>query len=176
MEYKDLINSRQSCREFDASKSISKDDLLYCLEAARLAPSACNAQPWHMDVCVGQVAKEIPPMLMKMGLNKFTSEVNCFIVVSEASYNLTAGIGSKVKSQDYKSIDIGLAVSQLCLAAEDRGVDSCILGMFDEKKLQKLLGHNNHIRLVVCLGYSVDGYPKRDKQRKDLNSLCNIFK
>ena len=45
MDFSQLITVRQSCRAYDPGRSVSREDLTACLEAARLAPSACNAQP-----------------------------------------------------------------------------------------------------------------------------------
>ena len=82
--------------------------------------------------------------------------------------------GSRLKGQDYRSVDIGLAVSQLCLMAEERGLGSCILGWFDEAKLQNLLHTQRRIRLVVALGHAAEGYPIRKKQRKPLSELVEF--
>jgi nitroreductase len=56
----------------------------------------------------------------------------------------------------------------------DRGLATCILGWFDEKKLQNLLGIKNRIRVVVALGCAADGYALRPKVRKELDELSDI--
>ena len=52
MDFIQLSNTRQSCRKY-SDKPVSREDILTCLEAARLAPSACNSQPWHVDCSEG---------------------------------------------------------------------------------------------------------------------------
>ena len=173
MELQELFLRRQSCREF-TDAAVSTDDILFCLEGARLAPSACNSQPYRLIVCRGDTARAVAETTQGMGMNKFTKNVPCFIVVAEDDYNRTAALGSRMKGQDYRSIDIGLAVSQLCLTAEERGLGSCILGWFDEAKLQSLLRTDRRIRLVVALGHPAEGYPIRKKQRKPLSELVEF--
>ena len=173
MDLQELFLRRQSCRDF-TQEAVSTDDVLYCLEAARLAPSACNAQPYHLIVCRGDTARAVAAATQGMGMNSFTKNVPCFVVVAEDDYNRTAAVGSRLKGQDYRSVDIGLAVSQLCLMAEERGLGSCILGWFDEAKLQNLLHTQRRIRLVVALGHAAEGYPIRKKQRKPLSELVEF--
>jgi nitroreductase len=174
MDFDTLINTRQSCRQYDPAKEVAEDDILACLEAARLAPSASNAQPLHFTVCTKQLAKEVAVYVQTLGLNKFAVDAPCFIVVSEKGYGLLTAAGSKLTQQDYRSVDIGLAVSYLTLCATSRGLATCILGAFDEKKLKKLLGIKERIRIVVVLGYAVDGYPLRPKNRKSLDELADF--
>lgn len=171
-DFLSLARRRQSCRKFDGSRQVSEDDLKYCLEAARLAPSACNSQPYKFTACGGDMAKRVAKCL---GVNKFTENASHLIVISEGSYNFAASVGSKIKHQDYRSIDIGIAAAHLTLAAADRGIDSCIIGWFDEKKLKQLLGIKGDVRLVIALGYAEEGYPLRDKKRKPLDEIAEIM-
>ena len=173
MDFEALLNIRQSCRSF-SGQPLPHDEIEACLEAARLAPSACNAQPYHLTVCTGALGEQVGACTRGMGMNKFTEQVPCFVVFVEQSYNMTAAMGSRVKAQDYRSVDIGIAAAQLTLAAAARGVDSCILGWFDEKKLQALLGTKERIRLVVALGYASKGYPVRPKKRKSMSELADF--
>ena len=172
MEFSQVMQQRQSCRSYDPSRPVAKEDILACIEAAGLAPSACNSQPYHFTVCTGNFGKAVAKACTGMGMNKFALEAPCTIVVEEAPYNKTAAMGSKFKNQDYRSIDIGLAVSQLVLEAQNRGLATCILGWFDEKKLKGLLGTDAHIRLVITLGYAKEGDPLRKKSRKPLDQIA----
>lgn len=174
MDFIDLINTRQSCRNFDAAKKVAKEDILACLEAARLAPSACNAQPMRFSVCIGETAAQAADCIHSMGLNGFVKDAPCFIVVSEDNYNATSSFGSRVKGQDFRSIDMGIAVAHLTLAATETGLASCILGWFDEKKLQRLLKIKKRIRLVIALGYAKDGDLIRRKVRKPMEDIADF--
>ena len=173
MDFETLIKTRQSCRNF-SEKPVPRPEIEACLEAARLAPSACNAQPLYLSVCTGALVAQVGACTRSMGMNGFTEKVPCFVVVSEQSYNATAAMGSRVKDQDYRSIDIGIASAHLVLAAAERGLASCILGWFDEKKLRELLGVKGRIRLVIALGYAAEGDPVRPKKRKTLDELADF--
>ncbi len=173
MDFDELIKARQSCRKYDPEKVVAQADITASLEAARLAPSANNAQPFHFTVCTGETAKQVAVGVQTFGLNKFALDAGCFIVVSEGRYGLLGAAGSKIKRQDYRSVDIGLAVSYLTLKATTIGLATCILGGFDEKALQKLLGLKDRVRLVVVLGYAAEDYPIRPKKRKALDDLTD---
>ena len=174
MEFREVLSRRQSCRAYDPARPVSKEDILACIEAAGLAPSACNSLPYHFTVSTGDFGKAVAKACTGMGMNKFAMDVPCTIVVEEAAYNATAAAGSKFKGQDYRRFDIGLAVSQLVLEAQNRGLATCILGWFDEKKLKALLGTEAHIRLVITLGYAKEGDPLRKKSRKELEKIVEF--
>lgn len=174
MDYKTLIETRQSCRKFDVAKQVAQEDIDYCLEAGRLAPSACNAQPYKFVVCKNEAARDAAKCIHSMGANKFVEDANCFIVICEDNYSISAALGSKIKDQDFRSIDIGIAAAHITLAATEKGLDTCMLGWFDEKRLIKMLNIKSRIRLVIALGYCVEGYPIREKKRKSLKEIVDI--
>lgn len=174
MEYLELIKTRQSCRKYDKDKSVSRGEIEACLNFAMLAPSACNAQPWKFTVATGGMAEKIAKLTMGMGMNKFAVDAPVMIVVSEGEYNKTALVGSKIKDQDYRSVDIGLAVSQLCCGATSMGLSTCILGWFDENKIKEELKIKSRIRLVVCLGYADSADKIREKSRKEFDKVVNF--
>lgn len=171
MDFLEIANIRQSCRAFDRARPVEEDALRACLEAARLAPSACNAQPYRIFVARGPAAERVGEATRSMGMNKFTKDAPVFLVFTEDSYNATAAVGAKVKRQDYRSVDIGIAVAYLTAQAASLGLGSCILGWFEEDKLQKILGISNRVRLIVALGYPREGDPLREKKRKSLDDL-----
>lgn len=174
MEFSEVLNRRQSCRSYDPARGVAKEDILGCLAAAGLAPSACNSQPYHFTVCTGELAQKAAAACAGMGMNKFAAQAPCLIVVEEAPYNKTAAVGSRFKNQDYRSVDIGLAVGQLVLEAQNRGLATCILGWFDEGKLKKLVGTTARVRLVITLGYAAEGDPLRPKSRKALEEIADF--
>ena len=171
MDYLELAPTRQSCRAYDAARPVEEEKLLACLEAARLAPSACNAQPYHITVAQGVAGEAVGAATRSMGMNGFTREVPVFLVISETAYNRTASVGSKVKHQDYRSVDIGIAAAYLTAEAQTQGLSTCILGWFDSKKLRQLLDLKGEPRLVIALGYARTGDPLRSKKRKSLDNL-----
>ena len=67
---------------------------------------------------------------------------------------------------DFRSIDIGIFTANLVNACYSLGVETCILGVFDEKKIQKIIGSKDRVRLVIALGYPNDNYVIKEKNRK----------
>lgn len=173
MDFLEIAKARQSCRSYDPSREIEQEKLDAILEAARLAPSACNSQPYHFTLCRGQTAKAVAAATAVMGLNKFAAQAPVLMVISEAPYAATAALGSRVKGNDYRSIDIGIAAAYLTAEATAQGLGSCILGWLDDGKIRNILGLSSPVRLVITLGYPQAGDPLRAKKRKSLDTLVS---
>ena len=173
MNFLDIAKVRQSCRAYDENRAVEKEKLDAVLEAARLAPSACNGQPYHLTVCQGEAAKEVARATMGMGMNKFADKAPVLIVISEMPYVKTAALGAKVKGNDYRSIDIGIVAAYLTAEATAQGLSTCILGWLDDDKLRKTCGLEYPARLVITLGYAKEDDKLRDKKRKVLDELVS---
>ena len=173
MNFLDIARNRQSCRSYDENRSVEQEKLDAILEALRLAPSACNGQPYHVTVCRGQVAKDVAAATASMGLNKFAAQAPVMLVLSEMPYVRTAAMGAKVKGNDYRSIDIGIAAAYMTAEATAQGLDTCILGWFNDKKIRALCGLEYPVRLVITLGYAKEGDPLRKKVRKEMDELVS---
>lgn len=169
MDFLEIANARQSCRRYDESRGVEEAKITAILEAVRLSPSACNGQPYHLTVCRGETAKAVASACMGMGMNKFAAQAPVLIVISEMPYVKSAALGAKVKGNDYRSIDIGIAAAYLTAEAATQGLGSCILGWLDDKKLREICGLEYPVRLVITLGYAKD--PQRTKKRKDISEL-----
>ena len=174
MDFSQLICARQSCRSYDPNREVEQEKLTAVLEAARLAPSACNGQPYHFTVCRGEKAREAAKATQSMGINKFASKAPVLIVVSEENYSKSAAMGAKLKKNDYRSMDIGIAVAYLTAAATEQGLSTCILGWLDDDKLRSICGLKQTVRLVITLGYAADE-SIRPKKRKDLTELVTYM-
>lgn len=173
MSFLEIAQTRQSCRSFDPDRAVEQEKLDAVLEAVRLAPSACNGQPYQLTVCRGETAQQVAKAVQKMGMNRFASHAPVMVVVSEAPYVKSAALGAKLMGNDYRSIDIGIAVAYLTAEATSQGLGSCILGWLDDQALRKLCGVDAPVRLVVALGYPKEGDPLRKKVRKELHQLVN---
>ena len=172
MNFTEIVLARQSCRSYDPCRIVEKEKIDAILAAARLSPSACNGQPYHFTVCRGDVAKEAALLTRGMGgMNKFAVDAPVLIVISEKPYVKSAALGAKVKNNDYRSMDIGIAAAYLTAEAAAQGLGSCILGWFDDEKLRKLCHIDQPIRLVITLGYPGEKDQLREKKRKDLEEL-----
>lgn len=165
-----LAQQRYSCRSYDPSRPVEEEKLQAILEAGRLAPSACNGQPYHVTVCRGEAAKKAAKATMSMGMNRFAKDAPVLLVISEEAYVRTAAVGAKLKNNDYRSIDIGILAAYLTAEAAAQGLGSCILGWLDDEPLRRLCGVDRAVRLVITLGY-----PKEDtvppKKRKSAEHL-----
>ena len=171
MNFTEIARNRQSCRSYDAERMVEAEKLRAVMEAAILAPSACNGQPYHFTICHGELAEKVAKATMGMGMNKFASQAPVMIVVSEKSYVASAAMGAKVKGNDYRSIDIGITTAYLTAEATAQGLSTCILGWFDDAEIRKLCDLDAPVRLVITLGYAKDGDPLRQKKRKAYEEL-----
>lgn len=171
MNFIEIAQNRQSCRNYDEAREVESTKIDSILEAARLAPSACNGQPYLLTVCRGQAAKEVAAAVTGMGMNKFAMKAPVQIVISEQPYVKTAALGAKVKGNDYRSIDIGIVCAYLTAEAEAQGLSTCILGWFDDQKIRKICSLDAPVRLVITLGYAHESDTLREKKRKPFGKL-----
>lgn len=174
MNFTEIAHNRQSCRSYDTAKSIETEKINYILESARLAPSACNGQPYHITVCTDDTAQAVAKATQGMGMNKFASEAPVQLVISEDTYCRTAAVGAKLKHNDYRSIDIGILAAYITAEATAQGLGSCILGWFDNDKIKSICELKGDVRLVICIGYAAENDTLRNKKRKDLKNLISF--
>ena len=176
MNFSEIAKARQSCRKYDASRDVEEEKIEAILESARLSPSACNGQPYHFTVCRGEAAKRVAKATMGMGMNRFAADAPVLVVISEEDYVKSAALGAKVKNNDYRSIDIGIAAAYITAEATAQGLGSCILGWFDDKDVREVCGLSHPVRLVITVGYPHPDDTLRTKKRKDLSELSHSVK
>lgn len=174
MNFTEIAINRQSCRSYNAERTVETEKLDSILRAARLSPSACNGQPYQITVCRGNAAKETAKAVQGMGMNKFASDVPIMLVISEKPYVATAAMGAKIKKNDYRSIDIGIVAAYITAEAAAQGLGTCILGWLDAEKIGKICGVDGTVRLVITLGYPSEDDKLREKKRKALDELVNF--
>jgi len=173
MNFMEIARARQSCRAYDETRTVEPEKITAMLEAAQIAPSACNGQPYFFTVCRGETAKEVAKATAGLGMNKFAVQAPVLIVVSEMPYVKSAAMGAKVKGNDYRSMDIGIAVAYLTAEATAQGLSTCILGWLDDGKIREICGLQHPVRLVITLGYAKEGEILRSKKRKELSELVS---
>ncbi len=173
MNFLEIAKLRQSCRSYDPQRPVEDGKLEAILEAVRLSPSACNGQPYHLTVCKGEAAQAVAKAVQGMGMNKFASQAPVLIVISEMPYIKSAALGAKVKGNDYRSIDIGIAAAYLTAEAAAQGLGSCILGWLDDQKIREICDLEQPVRLVVTLGYPAQDEKLREKKRKSRQQLVS---
>ena len=171
MNFTEIAEKRQSCRAYNAERSVEQEKLDRILASARLAPSACNGQPYLITVCRGEAAKRVAKATQGMGMNKFAVDAPVLLVLSEQPYVASAALGAKLKGNDYRSIDIGILSAYITAEAAAQGLGSCILGWFDDAEIRTVCGLDSPVRLVITVGYAKDGDMLRTKKRKDADIL-----
>ena len=173
MNFMEIAKARQSCRSYDPSRDVEDEKLLAILEAARLAPSACNGQPYKITVCRGETALAVAEATQGIGMNKFAVQAPVQLVISEMPYVKSAAVGARLKNNDYRSIDIGIVAAYITAEAAAQGLSTCILGWLDDARIRKLCDLEHPVRLVITLGYAAEGEKLRSKKRKELDALVS---
>lgn len=175
----ELILRRQSERKYKENP-VEQEKLDRVLEAARMAPSACNAQPWKFVVAtekevLSQLADAASAKLL--GMNTFVDQAPVMIVVVREKPNLSSRIGGTIKSKDYSHIDIGIAAENICLQALAEGLGTCIIGWFDEEKVRSILGipSSKRVELIITLGYAAGEYRQKKRKPKDETVSYNKY-
>ncbi|MDD4384954.1 MAG: nitroreductase family protein [Bacteroidales bacterium] len=174
-----LISTRQSDRGY-TNEPIEKEKIEKIIEASRLAPSACNAQPWKFIVVDDEEIKNKLADTTSskiLGMNHFTKQAPVHIVIVMEGANLNSNFGSLVKRKHFPLIDIGIAAAHISLAATSLGLGSCIVGWFDEKAVKKLLNIPKSKRpmLIITLGYRAK-LEIREKRRKEIDQVASYNK
>lgn len=174
MEFYEVIKNRESTRAY-AGTEIENEKLERILEAARLSPSACNGQPYLITVVKGEKKNSVAKKCADIGINGFAKDAPVLLVISEMPYNKSALLGSKLKGNDYRSLDIGIAIMSITLAATEEGLGSCILGWFDDKKIREICSLEGKVRAVITLGYKKNSTEPREKKRKSPKELFKFI-
>ena len=169
-----LVRHRQSVRGY-TPQAVEEDKIRRCIEAARLAPSACNSQPWRFIVVDQPDLKNQLADLTAdrwLPLNHWTKQAPVHVVLVVEPAKLTSRIGGAVKKRDFPWIDIGIAAEHFCLQAAAEGLGTCMLGWFKEDKVKQLLAipATKRVGLLITLGYPSDPII-RPKIRKTVDDI-----
>ena len=170
MEFSALIGQRQSTRTY-ADRPVEPEKLELLIEAVRLAPSASNSQPWKLILVTEPALKEQlaqATFSTLISFNKFVPQAPVLAVLVIERPKVITQIGGALKNRDFPLIDIGIAAAHFCLQATALGLATCMLGWYDERRVQELLQIPQHKRLglLISLGYATQGDPIRAKKRK----------
>jgi nitroreductase len=156
MDVFEAVQERRSIRAYQ-DKPVPRDKLEKILEAARLAPSARNIEPWHFVVITDSEKRRV---LSKGRFAKFLAEAPVVIVAC----------GDKKASPDWYAIDVSLAVENMVLTATSEGLSTCCVGSFDEKDVNAAIkiSENYEVLLLLAVGY---GREKLDLSGKLLHLM-----
>ncbi len=174
MEFLELTKARSSNRTYK-SDPVEREAVERCLEAARLAPSACNSQPWKFIVCGSDPLRQNLVEQAFSGIysmNAFAKKAPVIIAVVRQSSQYASKLGGMFRGTDFSLLDIGMACEHLVLQAAEEGLGTCILGWFNEKNVKKLLElpFSAKVDLLISLGHPAEKGP-RPKNRKNLDEI-----
>jgi nitroreductase len=171
MDFARLVAIRQSVRSY-ADTPVEPEKLEMLIEAVRLAPSACNSQPWKLILVTNPDLRDAvarATVSNAIALNRFAPQAPVIAVIAVEKPKTVAQVGGWIKEREFPLIDIGIAAEHFCLQAADLGLGTCMIGWFDEKTIKGLLRipRGKRVGLLITLGYPAGGYPLRPKVRKD---------
>lgn len=180
MNVMELIQTRQSCRSYQ-DKPVSREDLIQMVEAGRLSPSACNAQPWKFLIIdePDAKAKLCDALVVEGGATgcAWREKAPAFIAVVEQPANVMPVVKDYYHdSQRFAQGDLGMAVMSMCYEAVQLGLSTCILGLNDQKKMEQHFGipEGRIVRMILAVGYSAENAEPRAKVRKPLEEVCSF--
>ncbi|MBO5713400.1 MAG: nitroreductase family protein [Clostridia bacterium] len=162
----DAIKTRQSCRNFNGEKP-PLELLNEIAELALLCPSACNSQPWKIYLVYdNEKVEEVAKSTQDLGMNKFASNAGAFFVVADQNAKLMIGAGLKFDQNHFVKYDVGELIAYLTLLCKEKGLETCILGWVNDKKLKNAVNYSDNevCNVVIAVGYS--DIPLRKKVRK----------
>lgn len=168
--FKELVQSRRSIRHF-LPKPVPREVIESCLEAARLAPSAENVQPWRFLVL------DEPDRIQAFGEQAFSGIYRFtrwalkapVLVVMMAKLDVLANrIGKHLQGTQYYLLDMGIAGTHLMMRAYEQGLGGCWIGWFNAQKAAQALNLPKKFRVVCCmaLGYCEEPRKKRKKKHE----------
>ena len=174
MDFLELAKKRQSCRAYD-QKPVEPEKIARCIAAARVAPSACNSQPWKFvivnepDVRKTVAQATFGPVI---SLNRFTMQAPILIAIVSERQKLSAKIGNIVRKKSFNQMDVAIAAEHFCLAATELDLGTCIIGWFDEQALKHTLAipDRKRVELIITAGYPATDQT-RPKKRKPLEDI-----
>ena len=160
--FTELIKSRRSIRKY-TNQQVSRENIKKCIEAARLAPSAENVQPWRFvvvddPVLVAGLSKEAFSSIYFP--TKFAGAAPVIIVILAKLDILANRIGKQIQDIHYYYIDIGISGEHFVLQAHELGLATCWIGWFHSKKVRNFLKIPKRYKIVSLLSL---GYPAETK-------------
>lgn len=165
MNFHELSQKRFSARKF-TDEQVSQADLDYILECVRLAPSACNKQPWKFVVVRSDEAKR---KLWRAYDREWFRSAPLYVVCMKSSSSCWTRTDDNKQHGD---IDVAIATEHLCLAAADRGLGTCWVCNYDTRLVSQLLPSEEYEAVaIIPLGHIAEDCPHPEKKRKAMNEI-----
>ncbi|MDD5628488.1 MAG: nitroreductase family protein [Elusimicrobia bacterium] len=174
-----LASARRSIRAFQ-DRPVEREKLELCLEAARLAPSACNAQPWKFVVVDEPGLKQRLAAAVFSGayaINKHAASAPVLVAVVSQRGSAWAWVGNQVQGTVFLLVDIGISCEHFVLQAAELGLGTCWLGWFDAKAAARLLGvpRGFRVEMLLSLGYPAEAPGPRPRRSLAEMSAFNRY-
>jgi len=171
-QFLDIVKSRSSCRAY-LPKTIESEKIDKCLNAARLAPSACNKQPWRFKIVTDvQLRKQICNDGLLPGIPMpWLSDAPVIVILCADTNIVTHTLAPMLSKVQYQLIDVGIAGEHFVLAAESLGLGTCWIGWFKPKKIRKILNIPRHLQILSLISL---GYPAHASESPDKFSISEI--
>lgn len=174
MPFLELVQRRNSCRAY-AATPVPREVLDRCCDAARLAPSACNSQPWLFHVIDEPALRARVADAAFSGaytMCAFAKTAPVLVVVETLRSTYTARLGAFLRGVQYNLIDVGIAGEHFALQAAEEGLGTCWLGWFNARAVKKALQlpRGAQVDIIFSVGYPLDATP-REKVRKTLDDV-----
>lgn len=163
MDFMELAAKRKSIRRY-LERPVPCEALKKCIEAARMAPSACNSQPWHFYIVSDEERRNTLADAAFGGIykmNRFAAQAPVLIAVTRKRPRIPALLGGIYRGVDFPRMDLGIACEHLVLQAAELGLGTCWLGWFNEKAVRKTLdiSRQDRIEVLISLGFPAAPLP-----------------
>jgi nitroreductase len=178
MSLLDLIKHRKSIRDF-IDRPVERKKIMLCIEAARLAPSASNSQPWKFIIVDDQdIKKRLCDNAFgaTQFFNSFAKKAPVIVVIVSEKDKLLTRIGGRLRGTDYHLIDIGIAGEHFVLQAEEQGLGTCWMGWFDEEAVKSTLNvpKDKKIDVLLALGYYNENNMSTEHNREPIEEIASF--
>ena len=165
MDFKELSNLRYSVRKY-TDEPVSKADIDYIMECVRLAPSACNRQPWKFLLVVSDEAKQ---KLRQCYGRPWLATAPMYVLCLKDVNNCWVRPDD---SKPHGDVDLGIAVEHLCLAAAERGLGTCWVCNYDVDAVSRLFPVEGYEAVaIIPLGHIAPDCPHGEKKRKAMSEI-----
>jgi nitroreductase len=172
-----ILGGRRSIRRY-LETPVEPEKLRACLEAARVAPSAHNVQPWRFIAVDEPGLKDRLAAAAFSGIysgSKFAARAPVLLVLLAKPGGTAVRAGSKLLGIPFHFLDLGIAGEHIVLQAEELGLATCWMGWFDHRRVRKILAIPRGFKIVALmpLGYA-EKRPMREPPRRTLEEIVTF--
>ena len=169
MSFIDIAQTRYSCRDFNREKPVSRTVILDVIEAARIAPSACNRQPWKFIIVDDECDSTYRNAIIESYNRSWIASAPAFII---ACGDHSQAWHRPSDNKDHTDVDLSIAIEHLCLSATSEGLGTCWVCNFDTEVIIKKFNIPSHLEpiAIIPIGYPVT-MSNTTKNRKEIDEI-----